>query len=183
MDLWHSQAAVVDFPPELLIFNRRLLYVSEHISVWMFTNPPDPSNTGVKDLKNVTANNLEFCVRVCSCKVFKTFVDVCPHFHETILPQNRFKKSSGWQGRPFSYLNKIILDFSVCLTLLYPFNIRACSSTQGYREKLKGETYNGLGLACNSCSWIKMQHYTVWPRLVRVSRGAVTGTFQISQLR
>lgn len=47
VDLWYSEAAVVDITPELLMFTRHQLYVSEHVSVWMFTNPPDPSNTGV----------------------------------------------------------------------------------------------------------------------------------------
>lgn len=35
----------------------------------------------------------------------------------------------------------------------------------------------GLSSAGSSCSWIKMQHYMAWPRLVCVSRGAVTATF------
>lgn len=83
----------------------------------------------------------------------------------------------------FSFLNKIILDFSVGLTLSYPFNIGALSLVGKKKEKKKGVTHNGLGLAGSSCCGIKMQYYMTWPRLVRVSRGAVTGTFRASQLR
>lgn len=79
------------------------------------------------------------CVCICGCKDFNAFVHVClvsPLFITPPSPPKMGLKSHvADRGKQFSYLNKIILDFSVCLTLLYPFNIRARSSALGERKK------------------------------------------------
>lgn len=101
-----------------------------------------------------------------------------------VSPPNSLKTSPSWQEKQFSYLNKMILILVFvqhsCSHLIFT---RTPPLSVGARGTKKGVSHNGLGLAGNSCGWIKMQHYMAWPRLVRVRRDAVTGTFRASQLR